>query len=322
MNYDMMHACRLCPRECGADRAGGQRGFCGAGDRIMVARAALHFWEEPCISGQRGSGAVFFTGCSLGCVYCQNYEISGTGAKLFGLEVSEAELAGIFLRLQGEGAENINLVTACHFVPQVAEALRRAKAAGLVIPVIYNSGGYEKAETLRLLEGLVDVYLPDFKYMDADLAARLSRAPDYPDRAKEAIAEMVRQTGDAVFGPGYGAGPMIRRGVIVRHLLLPGHVRNAKAVVQYLHDTYGDRIWLSLMSQYTPVAPERAAQADPGLRRRVTKREYERLVDFALQTGVKNGFIQEGKSARESFIPSFRGEGVRAAQTDRGAREV
>ena len=324
--YENMKACRLCPRECGVDRASGQRGYCGADDQIRVARAALHYWEEPCISGRSGSGAVFFSGCSLGCVYCQNAEISGSrGAlrrvrELPGKDVSVGRLAEIILRLQdAEKALNINLVTATHYIPQVAEALRIAGAGGLRIPVIYNTSGYEKASSLRMLEGLVDVYLPDFKYVTPALAKMYSNAEDYPLRAAEALEEMVRQTGPAWFGTGEecsgtgadgdrdGRQGMIRRGVIVRHLLLPGHVAESKKVVRYLHDTYGNDIYISLMNQYTPMP---AMREDPLLHRKVTAREYDKLVDYALEIGVENGFIQEGGTAEESFIPSWNGEGV------------
>lgn len=336
MTDRLMKNCRICPRECGADRTAGNGGVCRQGARVRIARAALHVWEEPVISGINGSGAVFFTGCSLGCVYCQNYEISAAQSAslrpnaaaepsqrqpapaaqpqspctLPGREVSEQQLADIFLRLQErEKANNINLVTAAHFLPQTAEALRIARAGGLRIPVIYNTGGYEKVSSLKMLEGLVDVYLPDLKYVTPSLALRYSRAEDYPDRAKEAIREMVRQTGGLRFAPESGneGNLLITRGVIVRHLLLPGHVQEAKKVVTYLHETYGDDICISLMNQYTPVG---AVRHDPLLGRRVTGREYGRLVDHALAAGVCNGFIQEGKTAQESFIPSWDGEGV------------
>lgn len=306
-----MKCCRLCPRECGADRTKGRYGVCRADAQVVVARAALHAWEEPVISGRNGSGAVFFSGCSLGCVYCQNYAISGTDlSSTAGKSVSVQKLAEIFLRLQDlKKANNINLVTAAHFIPQVAEALEIARKRGLHIPVIYNSSGYEKVSSLSMLDGLVDVYLPDLKYLTPELAALYSHAKDYPDRAKEAIAEMVRQVGEPRFGPEQGneENMLIEKGVIVRNLLLPGHVEESKKIVRYLHETYGDRIYISLMNQYTPMP---AMRGDPLLGRKVTKREYERLVQYALETGVVNGFIQEGKTAEESFIPSWNGEGV------------
>ena len=306
---DQMKNCRICPRECGADRTSGRPGFCRAPGKVILARAALHLWEEPCISGRSGSGAVFYSGCSLGCIYCQNAAISGVrdGSVLPGTGVSIDELAGIFLRLQGEGANNINLVTASHYIPQTAAALRIAKKRGLHIPVIYNSGGYEKVSSLRLLEGLVDVYLPDCKYWSAETARMYSRAPDYPEIARDAIAEMVRQAGKCVFYEADG-GQLIKKGVIVRHLLLPGHVSEAKEILAYLHGTYGDSIFLSIMNQYTPMP---AVSGLPLLSRRTTRREYDRLTDYAIQIGVKNGFIQEGGTAKESFIPAWNGEGVR-----------
>lgn len=300
-------SCTLCPRACHVDRTAGQKGRCHVDARIRVARAALHMWEEPCLSGRSGSGAVFFSGCALGCIFCQNREIASGKA---GLVISEARLAEIFLELQEKGANNINLVTAGHYVPQVIRALACAKSQGLRIPIVYNSSGYEKAETLRQLEGLIDIYLPDLKYLTPELAAAYSHAPDYPQYAMEAIAEMVRQQPQAEFMPENRteASPIMRRGVIVRHLLLPGHVREAKKVVGYLHETYGDQIYISMMNQYTPMSEK---FADPNLNRRVTKREYERLLDYAAEIGVENGFYQEGETADESFIPEFDYEGVR-----------
>lgn len=286
--------CRLCPRNCGADRWKG-KGYCGAGAEMKIARAALHMWEEPCISGKEGSGAIFFTGCSLGCDYCQNRSIS-RGER--GKAVTVEELAEIMIRLQEQNANNINLVTAGHYAPQTAEALSLAKEKGLQIPVVYNSSGYEKPETLRLLSGLVDVYLPDFKYLSPELSRKYSRAEDYGKRVKEALKEMLRQTGS----PRFDERGMIERGVIVRHLLLPGHVEESKRVVEYLYKTYGNQIYISIMNQYTPMP---AMSGDPLLSRRVTKREYERLVDYAVSLGVEQGFIQEGDTAKESFIPEF-----------------
>lgn len=296
----MLNRCMLCPRECGANRLQGHRGRCHADAQIRVARAALHMWEEPCISGKTGSGAVFFSGCSLGCVYCQNREISGGKA---GIDISTERLTEIFLELQSQGAGNINLVTAGHYVLQVCTALRDARKAGLTIPVVYNSSGYEKEETLKMLEGLVDVYLPDFKYMSAKLAGEYSGAPDYPETAKRAIREMVRQQPV----PQFDERGMMTAGVIVRHLLLPGHVREAKAVVGYLYEEYGDHIYISMMNQYTPGGE---AVSDPLLGRRVTKREYKRLLDYAEEIGIDQGFYQEGDTARESFIPPFDCQGV------------
>ena len=257
-------------------------------------------WEEPCISGKEGSGAIFFSGCSLGCDYCQNRSIS-RGER--GKAVTVEKLAEIMISLQEQNANNINLVTAGHYAPQTAEALYLAKEKGLRIPVVYNSSGYEKPETLRLLSGLVDVFLPDFKYLSPELSGKYSRAEDYGARAKEALKEMLRQTGS----PCFDERGMIERGVIVRHLLLPGHVEESKRVVEYLYKTYGNQIYISIMNQYTPMP---AMSGDPLLSRRVTKREYDRLVEYALSLGVEQGFIQEGETAKESFIPEFNGEGV------------
>ena len=295
-----MKECRVCPRNCGADRLSDQKGFCRAGAEIILARAALHMWEEPCISGKEGSGAVFFSGCSLGCKFCQNRQISRgqTGKK-----VTADRLADIFLELQQQKANNINLVTAGHFLPQVAEAIEKSRNRGLQIPVVYNSSGYEKSEMLKLLEGLVDIYLPDFKYMDPELAEKYSYARDYPEVAKEALKEMVRQTGT----PEFDRRGIMKKGVIVRHLLLPGHVKDSRRVLEYLLSTYGKEIYISLMNQYTPMP---AMKDDPRLSRKVTDREYQRLIDYGIQLGLENGFIQEGETAKESFIPEFNGEGI------------
>ena len=298
-----MEGCRLCPRECGVDRRRGQKGRCGvSGEGVMAARAALHMWEEPCISGETGSGTVFFCGCPLGCVYCQNDDLARAQA---GKRISTGRLGEIFLELQEAGAANINLVTPTHYTPEIVQAVKTARVGGLVLPIVYNCSGYEKRETLQLLEGIVDIYLTDFKYMERETAARYSKAPDYPEAAKEALEEMVRQTkGETVFDE----QGMMAKGVIVRHLLLPGHLKNAKAVVKYVYETYGNQVYLSLMNQYTPLL--QVHRDFPELSRKVTKREYERLVDYALSLGVEKGFIQEGETAEESFIPAFDGKGL------------
>lgn len=296
----MMSACTLCPRECHVDRSSEKKGFCGMDGTIYLARAALHMWEEPCISGTKGSGAVFFSGCGLRCCFCQNHDIA-IGSR--GLAVSVERLGEIFLELKEKGAANINLVTGAHYVPQIIEALKLARMQGMDLPVVYNSSGYEKLETLKLLEGYVDIYLPDLKYMEPDLAQKFSHAPDYVERAKAAIKEMVRQSGSCQFGEdGY-----IRRGTIVRHLILPGHTRNSRKVLRYLHETYGEEIYISIMNQYTPV---REFGEFKELNRKVTKREYEKVLDAAVEMGIQNGFIQEGETASESFIPEFDYEGV------------
>jgi len=293
--------CILCPRNCGINRDTGGKGFCGESSNVRIARAALHFWEEPVISGTKGSGTVFFTGCNLKCIFCQNASIA---ANEVGKAVSAEELAEIYLNLQAQGAHNINLVTPAHFVLQVAESIRISKDRGLIIPFVYNTSSYEKADTLKHLNGLVDIYLPDFKYMDVSLAKSYSKAEDYPEIAKDAIAEMYRQVGGPVFDEETG---MMQKGIIVRHLLMPGAVGNAKAVIDYLYDTYGDAIFISLMNQYTPM---KEFEAYPNLNRKVTKREYEKVVRYALNKGVVNAFIQEGETAKESFIPAFDLTGV------------
>jgi putative pyruvate formate lyase activating enzyme len=269
-------------------------------DRIQAARAALHMWEEPCISGEEGSGTVFFSGCSLGCVYCQNHEIAIGDA---GKEISLERLTEIFLELQEKKANNINLVTAGHFLPQVIYSLEQAKKQGLEIPVVYNTSGYETVEAIRMLDGLVDVYLPDMKYMSPDIAKKYSDAPDYFPVAKAALAEMVRQTGAPVFDE----RDRIQKGVIVRHLQLPGYMEDSKKVIQYLYQTYGDQIFISIMNQYTPL-PQVASY--PEIDRKITEKEYDELVDYAIDLGVENGFIQEGETASESFIPAFVMEGI------------
>ncbi len=295
--------CNLCPRDCGALRGKGKAGYCLADERIFVARASLHMWEEPCISGETGSGTVFFSGCSLRCVYCQNYEIA---AARKGKEVTVEELSDLFLSLQEKGAANINLVTPDHYAPPVVEAVCRAKARGLKVPVVYNCSGYAKAGLIRRLRGIVDIFLADFKYMEAELAERFSSAPDYPQVAKKALAAMAETAGE----PFFDEKGMMKRGVIVRHLLLPGHKKNAKAVIRYVHETYGDRVYLSLMNQYTPMEQLADREGCGELRRRVTRREYEAVVDYALSLGVKNAFIQEGETAKESFIPDFEQGGI------------
>ena len=295
MDRRKMEKCMLCPRACGVNRAQGQKGFCRVPGTVMVARAALHRWEEPCISGTNGSGDVFFSGCSLRCRFCQNRPVSRGET---GTAVTVETLADCFLQLQREGACNLNLVTAAQYVPQVIRAWHLAKEAGFDLPVLYNSSGYESVETLRLLEGIVDIYLPDMKYRDESLAAAYSGAADYPARAAEAISEMVRQQPQPVFG----ADGLMKKGVIVRHLVLPGHVREAKAVLKYLYDRYGNTIYYSIMSQYTPME---AVKEDPLLSRKVTAREYERVLNYALDLGIENGFFQEGEAARESFIPCW-----------------
>ncbi len=303
---NLMADCTLCPRKCHCNRRAGKIGFCGQGAEVTAARAALHFWEEPCICDSRGSGAVFFSGCNLQCVFCQNHEIAlGKGGSVLSLE----RLSQIFLELQDKGAVNINLVTAGHFLPQICYALATAKREGLSIPVVYNSSGYEEVSSLYMLEGLVDIYLPDLKYYSPRISSLYSHAPDYFEKATAAIAEMFRQVGKPVLCPD---SQLMGKGVIVRHLLLPGQVGEAKRILRYLHDTYGNDIYVSIMNQYTPMArlQQHESFAHSPLSRPVTQEEYRRVLDFAAKIGIEKGYIQEGGTAAESFIPAFDGEGL------------
>lgn len=297
---DDLQQCNLCPRECGVNRRAGQTGYCREKAQLVVGRAALHEWEEPCISGTKGSGTVFFAGCNMGCVFCQNYNLSH-GKQ--GKEITHQRLAEIFMELQKKGAHNINLVTPTHYIPAIIEVIKKARNAGLKLPIIYNCSGYEKVESLKLLEGWIDIYLPDCKYYSEDLAKKYSHAPHYFKYALSAIKEMVRQVGRAQFDE---AG-MLQKGVVVRHLMLPGHLEDSKRIVKSLHQAFGDQIYLSLMNQYTPL-PQVEHYLE--LNRKVSNRAYEKLIGYALDLGVENGYIQEGETAKESFIPLFDGEGV------------
>ncbi len=291
--------CSLCPRNCRVDRTV-KKGYCGENNKIRVARAMLHHWEEPCISGKNGSGAVFFSGCTLKCVFCQNYSISNNKT---GLEISKDDLFKIFEDLLNQGAENINLVTPDHFVFQIAETISKFKQTHPKTVFVYNTGSYIKKETLVNLRGLIDVYLPDLKYVSPLLSKRYSNAIDYFDVAREAIDEMYSQCGKVTFDK----NGMINRGVIVRHLLLPGKVSDSKKVLSYLYKTYGDEIYISIMNQYTPVIKNRNY---PELLEKVTEKEYDELINFAVKIGIKNAYIQEGETAKESFIPEFNLEGL------------
>lgn len=303
-----MKCCTLCPRMCAVDRTQGKIGYCGMTDEVVVARAALHMWEEPCISGEQGSGTVFFSGCNMGCIYCQNSAISRCHAQLSenrGKKIDITRISDIFLELEQQGAHNINLVTPTHYIPQLVAAIRRAKTKGLSIPIVYNTSGYERVESLKLLDGLVDIYLPDFKYMDKERAQRYSMAQDYPVVVKKALQEMYRQVGMVVINENTG---LLQKGVIVRHLVLPDTNRDTKQILRYLKETYGDKIYVSLMYQYTPM--EGQLESYPELDMRVSDAQYGRCVDFAEKLAMANVYIQEGSVATESFIPSFLGEGV------------
>ncbi len=289
--------CNLCPRKCNIDRSL-EKGFCNTNDKITVANASLHMWEEPCISGDNGSGTVFFCGCNLKCVYCQNREISLNNT---GKEISIDRLAEIFIELQAKGAHNINIVTGTHFADKIAFALDTAKSSGLNIPVVYNCGGYESLKTLKLLEPFIDIYLTDFKYFDPVLADKYSKAPDYPQIAKAALDEMVKQKELSFDDDG-----MMKQGVLVRHLCLPGYEKDSKNILKYLHESYGDRIIISIMNQFTPIS----LQAFDEINRKLSDKEYERIITYAISIGIDNAFIQEGETAEESFIPQFDNRGI------------
>lgn len=282
--------CNLCPRQCGVLRTEEKSGFCGMGLKIKIARAAPHFDEEPVISGTNGSGTVFFSGCSLKCCFCQNYALSHDG---FGAEISVERLREIYFELIGKGVHNINLVNPTHYARQILESLE----GGLPVPVVWNTGGYERVETLRQLEGKVQVYLPDFKYIDPVHAKRYSGAADYFEYASKAIEEMLRQTGPVELDE----NGIIRRGTIIRHLILPGCAEESIEIVSYIKEHFPDA-WVSLMAQYLPFG---SVEGVDELNRRLTQEEYERVADHLCETGIENGFIQELSSSDESYIPKF-----------------
>lgn len=293
MNQIYQH-CTLCPRKCGVDRTAGELGYCRMPASLRVARAAAHYWEEPVISGSFGSGTVFFSGCTLGCIFCQNQAISHHN---FGKDISTARLREIFEQLVDDGVQNINLVTPTHFLPSILPAL----TPKLPVPVVYNCGGYESVDTLRELEGLVDIYLPDFKYSDNALAAMLSKAPDYFETASAAILEMYRQTGPVVI-----EDEQMQRGVILRHLILPGHVDNSLGVLDWVAEHFHPgQILFSLMSQYVPMGP-----VQPPLDRRVTEEEYDAVLSYLWLLGIEDGYTQDFQAAVEEYIPKWDLSGV------------
>lgn len=287
--------CSICPRKCNADRESSV-GFCKSPAEFRLARAALHFWEEPCISGENGSGTVFFSGCNLKCVYCQNYEISIENK---GTVVDDSRLIGIFESLIAQGAENINLVNPTHYADRLTDLFSKWKCP---VPVVYNTSGYESVETLKMLDGIVDIYLTDFKYIRPDKAQKYSNAPDYPEVAKNALAEMKRQ----VQGYGFDGRGVMQKGVIVRHLVLPQNTNSALEIIDYLAENYRDT-YLSIMAQYVPCGN---LENHPEINRKITEREYNKVVDYALQAGLENVFIQQMESADEEFIPPFDFTGI------------
>lgn len=293
---DLFANCNLCPRRCGADRTGGKTGYCRMPGFPVVNLIKLHYGEEPIISGDKGSGTVFFEGCSLGCVFCQNYTIS-RGPTGSGMKMDSSSLADAYLKLQDDGANNINLVTPMHFAPAVADSITIAKTRGLSIPVAVNCSGYDLVSTLKLFDGLVDIYMPDMKYFSPKFSSEYSNAKDYFTVCCQAIDEMVRQTGDIVMGD----DGLIKEGVIVRHLILPGGLFDSKHVLDYLTSRYGNRIFISLMSQYTPMPA-----CTGKLKERPSKRTCESLADYLASKGQTNAFIQEYESSGNEMIPDFK----------------
>ena len=287
--------CALCPRECHVNRFHHEKGVCGASNKMKIARYSLHLWEEPILSGTNGSGTIFFSHCNLKCIYCQNYQISEEN---MGYEITIQEFADICLELQNQGAHNINLVTPTHYVLQIIEGIRLAKKYGLTIPIVYNTSGYEKKETIQMLHGIVDIYLPDFKYFDQKIAQQYSGVSNYFHYVTESLQEMKHQVGSLE----YDSNHILKKGVIVRHLCLPGHIEDSKNVLKYLYQTYQNEISISIMNQYTPV---RTIKRFPNLNRILTEEEYDEIINYACDLGITNAFIQEGKTQISSFIPNF-----------------
>lgn len=298
--YKELDSCSLCPRLCGANRNNGTLGLCGFDNKLFVAKSMLHMWEEPPISGSRGSGAIFFSGCNLKCIYCQNYKISSEN---YGKEITTEDLAKIMLDLEKKGAHNINLVTPTHYILHIRDAIRIAKKRGLNIPIVYNSSGYESVNSLKLLDGLIDIYLPDLKYFDDINAMKYSKAFNYFNTAVDALDEMYKQVGKVKIDK----DGVMRRGMIVRHLILPGQIDDSKNILRYLHCTFGDNIYISIMNQYTPVKQVKTIDL---LNRKVTKKEYDDILNFAINLGINNCFIQDASSSSKDFIPDFDLEGV------------
>ena len=297
---DMLKRCCLCPRKCCVNRLKGELGFCKASKDVKIAKVSLHMWEEPCISGAMGSGTVFFSNCNLRCVFCQNHEISYEDT---GKTVSINRLSEIFLEQQHRGALNINLVTPTHYVPQIIEALKIAKGNGLSIPILYNSNGYENIDTIKALKGFIDVYLPDLKYYKDKYAIKYSKSPNYFSIASQAISEMLSQVGEARFDD----NDTIKKGVIIRHLMLPGLLFDSKKVMDFIYNTFGDCVYISLMNQYTPMYK---ANEYPEINKALNFNHYDALIDYCLKLGVTNCFIQEDGTASKAFIPDFDLSGV------------
>ena len=292
---EQLAKCEICPFRCKVNRLSGQVGRCGCGDKIRVAKYQLHYFEEPCISGKSGSGTVFFSNCNFKCIFCQNYKISQEGK---GNEVTIEELADIFLKLQKEGANNINLVTPTMYAYQIIEAIKIARNNGLNLPIIYNSNGYENVETLRDLRGYVDVYLPDLKYYADELAIKYSKAPNYFKIATKAILEMIKQVG----GPEFDENGMIKKGVIIRHLVLPGHIQNSKHILKWLKENVEGKAYVSVMAQYFPTYK---AKEDEYLNRKLTRKEYSEIEQYLYLLDIQNGYMQELGKHEEEYVPDF-----------------
>lgn len=300
-HIDLLKNCLLCNRKCGVNRLKGELGVCSAGDSIRIARAALHLWEEPPISGENGSGTVFFSHCNFKCVFCQNHEIS---QNYNGATISIERLSDIFLELQQKGANNINLVTPTHYVPQIIEALDIAKVKGLKLPILYNTNGYDSLDTIKYLDGYIDVYLPDFKYFNNKYAIKYSKINDYKDNLIPVLKEMIRQTGSTKFDD----NGLITKGVIIRHLMLPGLLFDSKKVIDTIYKTFGNQVYISIMNQYTPMFK---ACEYPEINKRLNSKHYDSLINYASEIGVINGFIQDSEASSTDFVPSFNLEGVK-----------
>ena len=286
--------CNLCPRGCNVNRNEGKLGFCKSGNKLRIAKAYLHMWEEPCITGEKGSGTIFFSGCNLRCIFCQNYYISEMNN---GVEITIDRFSQVCLDLQSRGATNINLVTPTHYVPLIVDGIKLAKKNGLCIPVVYNSSGYERVDTIKLLDGVVDVYLPDFKYYSDELAVKYSGCKDYYKYASLAIEEMVKQKGECMFDKEGN----ITSGVIIRHLIIPSRIEDSKKILKYLYEKYGNKVYFSIMNQYTPVKKFKLEE----LNRTVTDNEYDEVINYAWDLGIRQAFIQEGMTQSDSFIPKW-----------------
>lgn len=296
MNLNVLKKCTLCPRECNINRLNNEIGYCKATDKVKIALANLHYYEEPCISGENGSGTIFFSGCNMSCKFCQNYKISQQG---LGTEIEISELSNEFLRLQNEKANNINLVTGFMYIPQIIEAIKLARSNGLKIPIVYNSSGYEKMESLKMLDGYIDVYLPDFKYFDNNLAKKLSNADNYKEIAQSAIEEMYRQVGS----PEFDENGIIKKGVIIRHLVLPNYIENSKKVLKWIKENVDNNVYVSIMAQYFP---SHKALETNDINRKLTMTEYEEIEQYVFDLDF-NGYMQDLEENEEQYVPDFEG---------------